>query len=344
MIEMKNKPTIFVGSAKESLPIAYAIQQNLEYKTDVTVWNQGIFKLSKSALNNLISALSDFDFGIFVLSPDDISIVRGEKKASVRQNVLFELGLFMGRLGPERTFFIVPRTDVEFHLPSDLFGITPATYNPERINENLQAMLGTACTDILNAINSISVIEKTIYESDLSNKIEITRSREEHYELTTELIKNASKRVYIIERTPVLLFGPRDFWYEKSFFEALKHFSESTSIYKTRRCQCMMILDESVFEFKSLLDKKTFYENLKDCIEIEKSIELRFCIKALPTYYGSFLVADNNCSLWFKGQAHSIGLYLNDSKVLCETLIDIFHRLVGTSPETLSTFKNNFKD
>ena len=41
------KPNLFVGSESESLEIAYAIQESFERVTEVTVWTQGIFDLSK---------------------------------------------------------------------------------------------------------------------------------------------------------------------------------------------------------------------------------------------------------------------------------------------------------
>jgi CRP/FNR family cyclic AMP-dependent transcriptional regulator len=52
----------------------------------------------------------------------DTSESRGQSYASPRDNVLFELGLFMGRLGPKRVF-IVHEADVNLKLPADLAGI-----------------------------------------------------------------------------------------------------------------------------------------------------------------------------------------------------------------------------
>jgi len=75
-----------------------------------------------------LDSLDDFDFGIFVFSPDDIVKMRGQEFQSARDNVLFELGLFIGRLGKERGIILLPRGQEDFHLPTDLLGITPGTY------------------------------------------------------------------------------------------------------------------------------------------------------------------------------------------------------------------------
>ena len=117
------KPSLFVGSSSESLDVAFAVQKNLDADAEVTVWNQGIFELSKFSLESLDEALDNTDFGVFVFSPDDITRVRDIEFQTVRDNVVFELGLFIGRLGRRKSFLIMPRGISDFHLPSDLLGI-----------------------------------------------------------------------------------------------------------------------------------------------------------------------------------------------------------------------------
>jgi len=62
------RPALFIGSSKESLNHAYAIQQNLDDDAETTVWDQGIFKLTKTSVASLIKALDKSDFAIFVLA------------------------------------------------------------------------------------------------------------------------------------------------------------------------------------------------------------------------------------------------------------------------------------
>ncbi|HEX8736676.1 MAG TPA: TIR domain-containing protein, partial [Pyrinomonadaceae bacterium] len=154
------KPKLFVGSSVEGLNIAYAVHQNLQYQAEVTVWDQGVFNLSRSALDSLLKVLENSDFGVFIFSPDDMVKMHGKESRTVRDNVLFELGLFIGKLGQDRSFILTPRDHTDLHLPTDLIGITPGTYETDRIDGSFQAATGPACNEIRKAINLLGFISK----------------------------------------------------------------------------------------------------------------------------------------------------------------------------------------
>lgn len=154
MTNARALPRLFVGSSTEGLQIAYAIQENLEFDGETTVWSQGFFTPAGNALNELIEALIRFDFAAFVFSPDDTVHIRGRTHQAIRDNVIFELGLFFGGLGQRRCFFVVPRDQGPMHLPTDLLGATPLTYSSGRSDGNLVAALGAACNKMRRAFRS----------------------------------------------------------------------------------------------------------------------------------------------------------------------------------------------
>lgn len=160
------KPRVFIGSSSERLDIAYAIQENLERDCESTVWTQGIFHLSKSTLESLMEALIQFNYAIFVFHPDDIAIIRQKKHNIVRDNLIFELGLFMGKLGHENVFFLIPESADELHLPTDLLGITPGTYNSSRSDRNLVAALGPFCNKIRKFLENFVYLSIEGFESE----------------------------------------------------------------------------------------------------------------------------------------------------------------------------------
>jgi hypothetical protein len=103
-------------------------------------------------LESLLAALEDTEFGLFILGPDDITKIRGTEMRTARDNVVFELGLFLGRLGQDRSFILMPKGISDFHLPTDLLGIGTATFQTPSRSDGLQAALGPACHDIRTAI------------------------------------------------------------------------------------------------------------------------------------------------------------------------------------------------
>jgi predicted nucleotide-binding protein with TIR-like domain len=151
------KPKVFIGSSSESEGIAYALQENLDKHAEITVWSQGIFEISQSNLDSLIDALDNSDFGIFVLGADDIVNLRGEEFQVARDNVIFELGLFAGRLGKERICIVMPNDQKGFRVPTDLLGLTPATFDPHRTDDNINAAVGPACNKISKAIKKFGL-------------------------------------------------------------------------------------------------------------------------------------------------------------------------------------------
>lgn len=149
-----SKPTMFIGSSRESLRAAQALAEELDEHAETTVWNEGIFDLSRSTLESLLKKLDDFDFAALVLAPDDMTESRGNLRQSPRDNVLFECGLFMGKLGRDRTFIVYDES-IELKIPSDFCGVTLASYDGQRIEENPHASVRRACRLISDAIKRI---------------------------------------------------------------------------------------------------------------------------------------------------------------------------------------------
>jgi len=145
------KPKVFVASSVEGLDVAYPMQVNLQHDADLTVWSQGVFSLSVTPLDSITEALNSSDFGIFVFSPDDETTMRGNVSDTVRDNVIFELGLFIGKLGKRRCFIVMP-DNIELHIPTDLVGVTPAKYSGTRDKSEIAASLGPACHEIRQAM------------------------------------------------------------------------------------------------------------------------------------------------------------------------------------------------
>ena len=154
------KPRIFIASSVESLDVADAINVNLEHQAEVTVWKNG-FKLSSTSIDSLVEKSTIMDFAIFIFTPDDLATIRDQSKYIVRDNVLFELGLFTGTLGKDRCFIVKPR-DVELHFPTDLLGLTPADYDGDRSDGDLTSAVNYPCVLIKKQVADVGLISQDI--------------------------------------------------------------------------------------------------------------------------------------------------------------------------------------
>lgn len=126
-------PSIFVGSSSEALPEAKAIKSVLAKHFATDLWSERLFELGEDTLSNLLRFVQYYDFAILILSEDDTTTSRKETVGSPRDNVIFELGLFMGALGRRRVFPIVIRTKRGApKIPSDLLGDNVVFLRKER--------------------------------------------------------------------------------------------------------------------------------------------------------------------------------------------------------------------
>jgi hypothetical protein len=147
-----SKPAVFIASSSKSLDLARAIKDNLDRDADVTVWDEGSIAVGNYTLDALLQRTAEFDFGVFVLSPNDLITKRDRQLPVARDNVLFEFGLFVSELGRDRAFLVYPRDVPDFRLPSDLIGLNGAEYESDRLQagdpNRTRAVLGFASNQI----------------------------------------------------------------------------------------------------------------------------------------------------------------------------------------------------
>lgn len=154
----QQRPALFIGSSKEGLDLARAVQLNLDHEAEIILWSQGVFGLSEGTLESLVTSFKRFDFAVLILTADDLILSRENEQPSPRDNVVFELGLFMGALGRERCFIVYDRTK-KLKLPSDIAGVTAATFQPHEAG-TLQSALGAPSTQILTSVRSLGRLQR----------------------------------------------------------------------------------------------------------------------------------------------------------------------------------------
>ena len=80
------------------------------------------------------SDYADVGFAVVLLSPDDLGyparMTTDKARPRARQNVILELGFFLGKLGRDRVFALYRRTD-DFDMPSDYDGVIYAPFDED---------------------------------------------------------------------------------------------------------------------------------------------------------------------------------------------------------------------
>ncbi len=148
------RPVLFIGSSSESLKIAREIQSGLRHDdVIVRVWTDKVFGASRYPLEDLEQQLFSSDFCVLVFGSDDIVSSRGIDKGAPRDNVVFELGLFMGALGRRRTYLVKPE-GLDLKIPSDLLGLTPLSYR-RGADSDLPSLIAPICDDLRTVIKKM---------------------------------------------------------------------------------------------------------------------------------------------------------------------------------------------
>lgn len=130
----KSEPTtplrVFIASSVEGLKVVCELQADLlEAGIESVVWTD-VFRVGETTVGTLDRVLDDFGVAVMVVTPDDAVSRSGQKHPVVSDNLIYEIGLFHGRLGRNRTFVLATE---DLRLPSDLAGVAYLRYNPDRL-------------------------------------------------------------------------------------------------------------------------------------------------------------------------------------------------------------------
>ena len=146
-------PILFIGSSREGLAIAQSLASQIpSHVATVQLWSEGVFGASHFPIEDLAALLQCSDYAALLATADDNVTSRGRVALAPRDNIIFELGLFMGALSRHRTFLVIPR-GVDIKVPTDLLGINAVYYSPSA--SSAEAVVRPAADEIM------AIIQKT---------------------------------------------------------------------------------------------------------------------------------------------------------------------------------------
>lgn len=148
---------VFIGSSTEASGYAGIINDILN--DDIKINNRplrsntwrdifmGGLVVSVTTLDTLMQLFKNYNFGVFLFMPDDITTSRNKEQSSVRDNVLFEYSLFLGLKGVHNCCMVFPGDDIKTKKTSDLDGLNGVAIDRllelingnDEINNNMQS-------------------------------------------------------------------------------------------------------------------------------------------------------------------------------------------------------------
>jgi formylglycine-generating enzyme required for sulfatase activity len=124
---------LFIGSSDEGRRSDVKIRAELErFPIKIIHWRR-IFPTGTFNLEALLSMLPKIDAALFIATPDDETKHRGKIKPQPRDNIIFEFGLCMGKLGRKHVSMVLVEKNGQFpKLPSDLEGLGLIRYYQDK--------------------------------------------------------------------------------------------------------------------------------------------------------------------------------------------------------------------
>lgn len=142
------KPRIFLASSSRDEKLMDDLAGLLAHRAEASPWtHESREDLGLDILGQLLEKARSCEFGVFVITRDS----RWGRKPN--GNVMLELGLFIGRLGPRRSFILKERG---LALPADLRGRILADFDLDAWRQSGPAALRDASQRILTTLDKVS--------------------------------------------------------------------------------------------------------------------------------------------------------------------------------------------
>lgn len=300
---------VFISSALEELEhereIAKAAIQRLRL---VPVLFEGLPPTSKALEESYLDEVRDCDLFVLILWKSLRRPVRKElhEASLMRKPILVLLKDLRGSESRDRDLleFIGGLGGSEEELDKT---------QPERTGEHSQRFV-----PFYKSFRSLSDLESLLGDGlsfELSRllrrTITTTHSRLEMYELGSRIAEFAKRRLYVVQRTPLLLLGAREYgdssknkvWYEQSLLDELNKWAERTTQDDSAEFVCLFDLHATRQEIRKSKLQKTAKRSLARLKRLEQKSGRRFRFLPMPaSHSGPVTIGDDWAAIWILGE------------------------------------------
>lgn len=126
---MSDIPRVFIGSSQAGYDVAEMMTALLRPDVMPHLWTNNLFRAGAYALETLEEQVRTCKYAIIIATPDDLALMDSSKHRTLQPDSALQLGLFLGAMGRQRAYLLVP--DSPLHVPDALSGLTIVRYNHE---------------------------------------------------------------------------------------------------------------------------------------------------------------------------------------------------------------------
>jgi hypothetical protein len=152
------KPQIVIFSSSAALPIAEGLHAQLSPEFGCDLWKGDFFGENKTTpLWTFFKKLFHYDFVVLVLSDDNMIRATDGQETGLwvpKDNVVFELGACMARLGPQKTIMVTPNLPA-IHLPSYFDDVEPLIYHYTNVRPQTKEHAVAATKNAADSIRTL---------------------------------------------------------------------------------------------------------------------------------------------------------------------------------------------
>lgn len=207
---------------------------------------------------------------------------------------------------------------------------------PELLDSILQKMQSyvfprtfNSCVDLRSAV--LSALLSELFDSYIQEP-EVLESSHNLYRSATDLINRANQRIYLSQKTPTILFGPRlNSREERLFFDACKAWIESAVTSDNKEFVILYNIDDVMKEMRENLSQYNV-AMIRDNLKFLRD-KLGESLKIVPVNQPliKFAVFDHKMSLWLRLGQKVFGIAAQQHAT-CDVLIRMSHDIVQSQP------------
>jgi len=245
-------------------------------------------------------------------------------------NVFYELGI---RHALSRRSILITQDGSQ--VPSDLRNYWYHEYRPDD-PVSLQQLRNFLKEALKEIINEPSAPDSPVADFLRTHRAFISREEKDHYEIATRLVHSAKRRLFVVERTPVLLVKDIRADYQQRWHDALQLWVRSAvRCPRQRCCGLLFVASKTAASLDSPEMRTAFERRLRRYNKLEaRSFGGGLILRVIPEYCGSFIVSDEEVGIWHKTRTNETGVYVNRLVELADAYEDLFHRLAGDVRQT----------